>query len=108
MNIIDLYSDKQTITVEKNKDIYDLKFKISSYNQEPIMLNYLISPDCRQENNELLCQLTKNKLESILVNKESSLIIGYISYIERSNKFPLIPAIDVIYNINEKTDVYVG
>ena len=107
-NIIDLYSDEQTITLEKDKDIYDLTFKISSYNQEKIMLNYSVFPDCRQESNELLCQVTKNQLESMIMKNESSLAITYISDFGRSEKFPLIPMINVIDNINEKTDVYVG
>ena len=37
---IDLYSDKQTIILEENKEIYDLKFKIVSYNNETLIINY--------------------------------------------------------------------
>ena len=109
-NIIDLYAEKQNIIVEKDKEIYELKFKISSYNQEPIMINYFIFPDCTQEkNNEIVCKITKGQLESILMTKEESrLSVMYISYIRRAKAFPLIPIIDVVYNNIEKTDVYVG
>ena len=34
----DLYSGPQTINVTENKDIYELKFKIKSYNQERLYL----------------------------------------------------------------------
>ena len=106
MNIIDLYSDKQTITVTNDKYIYELKFKISSYNQEPIFLNF-IALDCYQINNELICYIKKSQLESILIKDETQLSVSYISYIYHSRKFPLIPSVDAIYNF-EKTDVYVG
>lgn len=108
MNIIDLYSDKQTINVEKDKENYELKFKISSYNKEPIMLTFLLFPDCSQTNDELICKITKSQLENVLIQNESQLSVFYISYIERSSLFPLIPSIDVTYNNIEKTDVYIG
>ena len=52
INVNDLYSDKQSINVVEGKDIYELRFKIVSYNQEPIFANFKISIDCTQENNE--------------------------------------------------------
>ena len=108
MNIIDLYSDKQTIIVEKDKENFELKFKISSYNQEPILINYLIIADCSQNNGELICKITKNQLEEILTPNVIKLEIVYINYISREKTFPLIPYIDVIYNDIEKINVYVG
>ena len=33
-NIVDLYSEEQTIILKEDKEIYDLKFKIVSYNNE--------------------------------------------------------------------------
>ena len=67
INIIDLYSYKQTIILEENKEIYDLKFKIVSYNNELLIINYrYVLENCKQENNELICPITKSKLEEIL------------------------------------------
>ena len=37
-DLIDLYSETQTINVTDDKDIYELKFKIISYNQEKIFI----------------------------------------------------------------------
>ena len=104
----DLYSDKQSITVVEGKDTYELRFKIYSYNQDPIFVNYNLLIDCTQENNELVCPITRKQLDAILTKSESGLYICYTSYISEGERFPLIPKIDVIYEATQKTDVYVG
>ena len=106
-DIIDLYSDKQTITVEEGKDTYDLRFKISTYTKMPILLNLQIAIDCSQEKDELVCQITRNQLESILAKEEDQLFMGYINYNYRAKKFPLISKIVVKYNLQKK-DIFVG
>ena len=40
LNKIDLYSDKQIINLDDGKQSYDLKFKIVSYNEERLILNW--------------------------------------------------------------------
>ena len=40
-DLIDLYSETQTINVIDDKDIYELKFKIVSYNEENIFITYI-------------------------------------------------------------------
>ena len=108
INVNDLYSDKQSINVVEGKDSYELRFKIVSYNQEPIFANFKISIDCTQENNELVCKITRKQLDSLLTKNESELYICYMSYIYRGDNFPLIPRIDVKYGTIQKTDVFVG
>ena len=108
MNINNLYSDKQSITVIEGEDTYKLRFKIVSYNKDPIFVNYYLLIDCSQENDELVCQITRKQLDALLTRNGSELYICYGSYIERSENFPLIPTIDVIYKTIQKTDVYVG
>ena len=112
-DIIDIYSDKQTINVEAGKENYELRFKISSYHNEPIMLwtdENRILIDCSEENNkELVCPISKNQLESILITNGEQINVANINY--RSigkifNFFYLVPPIDVKYNL-PKTDVYV-
>ena len=39
-NIVDLYSDTQTIIIENSVDSYELKFNIVSYNQEKLFFNH--------------------------------------------------------------------
>lgn len=68
INIFYLYSDKQTIILEKNKEIYELKFKIVLSNNEFIIINNYqnVLENFKQVNNELIFPITKNKIEEIL------------------------------------------
>ena len=112
-DIIDIYSDKQTINVEEGKENYELRFKISSYHQEPICLMTKIDIyifyfiDCSQKNEELVCPVTKNIIESILPTNTEKIYIGTIDNDKEKKIFPLIPGIDVKYNL-PKTDIFVG
>ena len=54
LNIVDLYSDKQTINLDDGKQSYDLKFKIVSYNKEKIIINKNTVLDCKPKNGELI------------------------------------------------------
>ena len=112
-DVIDIYSDKQTINVEEGKENYELRFKISSYHKEPICLMTQIDVylytfiDCSQENDELICPVTKSLIESIMPTNQEKIYIGALDYEKQTERFPLIPGIDVKYNL-PKTDVYVG
>jgi len=109
LDIIDLYADEQTINVEDGKDIYDLKFKIVSYNQEKIFLNSVfILENCQQQNDELICRITRAELEKTLSEKIEYASISYENYISRQKSFPLIPYITIIYDNIQQTDVFVG
>jgi hypothetical protein len=55
-NIVDLYSNRNVFIIQKNekedKTTYDLKFNISSYNNERIYLSdYTVLDNCKKENN---------------------------------------------------------
>ena len=104
----DLYSDKQSITVVEGEDTYELRFKIVSFNKDPIFVNYYLLIDCSQENDELVCPISRKQLDALLTRNKSELYICYTSYIGRGDNFPLIPKIDVIYETIKKRDVYVG
>ena len=65
MDIIDLYSDNQAINVVEDKDLYELKFKIVSYNHEKLILGSYIFLDCNQKKDELICKVSKDELERI-------------------------------------------
>ena len=59
---IDIYSGNQTINVDDDKEIYELKFKIISYNQEQLFLLGIEPLDCKRENDELICLIKKTLL----------------------------------------------
>ena len=113
-NIIDLYSSKQTIILKEDKEIYDLKFKIVSYNNEMLLINYQNAlENCKQVDNELICHITKSKLEEILtpaIDKNKIYLEYFIpDSIKRGGIFSLIfiPPIEVKSFIPKK-DIYVG
>ena len=69
-----LYSDKQIINLDNNKEIYDLKFKIDSFDDDSLYLqgiksNYAILDNYEINNKELICHIEKETLESIISNK---------------------------------------
>ena len=111
-DIIDLYSKKQIISIEKGKNTYDLKFNVVSYNQEVLMLRTLgyIFLNCRQENNILNCQINKNELEKGLIKNN---LTSNVYYINKRDKgvivnLPIVGDITITDNITEKVDVFVG
>jgi len=111
-NIIDLYSDKQTIILKEDKEIYDLKFQIVSYNNETLIINnQYVLENCKQVNNELICPITKSKLEEILTPSvdESKIYLYYLNdnSTKRLDRFNLIPIIEVKSMIPKK-DIYIG
>ena len=53
--IIDLYSEPQTIEIQNALDSYELKFNIVSYNQEKIIFNFRMFLDCKVEDKILKC-----------------------------------------------------
>ena len=106
---INLYSDKQTIDIVDGKNSYDLKFNIESYNQETVMLGK--EPlDCKQENNELICQIKKDELEKDLAQKEEKRIVRYFSDVDTPGavELPFVGEIIIKENITQKTDVFIG
>ena len=108
--LIDLYSDKQTINLVKNKDFYELKFNVLSYNKEVLMMGY--EPmDCRQEKDILLCQIKKNEIEKSLVENEVKVSVFYISDEPNNHglvELPLVEKISILDNIAQKIDIFVG
>ena len=57
--LIDIYADNQTIDVEEDKNFYEIKFKIHSYNQESLFLmgryKIVYLEKCNENKNELIC-----------------------------------------------------
>ena len=108
-DIIDLYSNIQTINVTKDIDIYNLKFQITSYNKERLYLsaNDIIQLDCKQNRIELICPINKSILEGQTSQKTEVTIISL--YKDGNMRFfDLIPSIEVYFNNYQKTDIYIG
>ena len=105
--LIDLYSAKQEINIVDDKDSYELKFNVVSYNQEVLGIGFIFM-ECKQESNELICQIKKDDLEKVLTKNKTDFSITYIGDKDSQAFLPLVWPIIVIDNIVEKTDVLVG
>ena len=60
-----IYSDLQIINVTDDKENYEFKFNIKSYNGEQLFFTFLnnIHLDCNRKNDELICPIKKTFLE---------------------------------------------
>lgn len=112
LNMIDLFSDEQKISVEENKDSIELKFKVGSYNNEILFLvsqgSVYKLDNCKAQNNELKCQIPKNKLDEFLQFNGEEFSLYYIGEDNNFNKVKLVGEIYINYTNVQKKDVFVG
>ena len=108
-NIIDLYADEQTITIENNRDSYELQFHIVSYNKEILMFSYINLDNCKAENNILKCSITKKGLLAHLRPQDNNIEIFNLDTINNSfNKLPLVSEVKIVVKDIPKKDIYIG
>ena len=112
-NIPFIYSDKQIINISDNINLYELKFKYDSYNNDILYLSGIshlssnfILDNCKIESKELICNISKEKIESILSNDIEEF------YLESLNDNYGVINYKFVYNINikyeiKKEDIYV-
>jgi hypothetical protein len=81
-----LYSDKHIININENQQTYDLKFKIEQYNSRNNFLyiygsynNYGSLENCQNDEKEIKCQITKEKIEEILTSQNEVFKIGVMN-----------------------------
>ena len=120
-NILILYSDKQEINIEENKQYYDLKFKIEEYNNEElILLEYkpeirdefyfseFILDNCTTEGKVLTCTIEKEKIIEGLYYSGEIFSLNFYS-LEKEQPYKLFDVLDIKinYNISQKEDIFV-
>ena len=111
-----LYSENQTIVLVEEKEQYELRFKIITYNNDILLLkfsdnfdvNYYITLDnCTEEGKELICTIEKNKLKEKLPLFKY-LTLGYLTEVG-IYEFNSVPKINIKYeNMTEKEDIYLN
>ena len=110
-DIIDLYSPRQTINVTDDKDTYELKFNIVSYNQERLYIEIIWDEplDCKRNNKELICQIKKNILVGKYISENDKSLEIPVKYLNKDGNFEkLYFILYIIVNINvQKKDIYV-
>jgi hypothetical protein len=91
-NIPFIYSDAQTIDVKYDTYSYEFKFKFDSYNNDILYIqgehnNYYVLDNCENSTNELVCTITREKIEEFLVSDGEHFILGIGSAINYSADF---------------------
>ena len=114
-----IYSDKQTIEVEKEKDLYEIKFKVLENHNEQLFLkniekdgeeelNNMLLEDCDLNGKDLKCYLTRLKIEEILGYSGQEFKLNYLDD-DRGQLGALNNALNIKINYNsiQKKDVIV-
>ena len=109
-----IYSDEQIINIKDDINIYELKFKYGYYNKNILYLSgnsYLSSNfilgNCKSESNEIICYLSKNKLESILSNENEVFNLETLNENYGVINFKFVYNINIKHEIKEKEDIFV-
>ena len=89
-----------------------MKFKIGIYNNELLYLygevnNSLILDKCKKNENELNCEVTKEKLEEILVRNNEQFRVAALNDNEGLVEFFYVFNITINHFINKKEDIYI-
>ena len=106
-----LYSDKQEINIAEEKENYEVKFKYSKYNNEKIflfiqILDLVLLDKCRiLESKEIICEVTKEELEKMLVSNGQVFEVWYHNDITGGKKFENVLDIKINHYITEKEDI---
>jgi len=108
--LIDLYVDEQTINVEEDKNVYEIKFKIHSYNQERLFLmkelGIFYLENCYENKNELICPISKERLEEIMEKNNQEFSYRYNNG-EISGELQVHSYLYINYKYPKKEDIYV-
>ena len=107
-----LYSDIQSINIVESQPSYELKFKIEQYNNDTLYIhgtkyNYAILDSCEKKSQELICKLTKEKIEQILILNNEPFTIGTMNDFQGLIKFKYVSDIKINYNSVTKENIYI-
>ena len=111
-----LYSNKQIINIEKEKESYDLTFKIWEYNNETLFLQinepdfgykYITLDNCKIENKDLKCKVPKEKFEEVLYKDNHIISLYFYDYNLLQTKIGSVLDIIVNNNQNQKENIYI-
>ena len=105
-----LYSDRQTININ-DETSYELKFKIEEYYDEPLYIygsnnNYGNLDNCQKIDKELICKISKEKIEEILVNNKEQFKLGAMNENYGAISFDNVLDITINYENVKKQDIY--
>ena len=115
-----IYSDNQTININNNIQFYELNFKFKNFNEDDFIFfdcifyingtqnNYAILDNCTTHKNDIICLLSKEKLETVLTHNNEIFKVGVVVSDYGAIPFKLIKNISINKEIDKKEDIYVG
>ena len=108
-----LYSYPQSLYIFESKSSYELKFKFNSYYDEILYIygnnhNYAVLDNCQKNYNYFLCQISKEKIEEILVSKNEKFNLGSMSDTLGKIDFNYVYPITINYEDVQKKDIYIN
>ena len=97
---------------KEEKESYNLKFFFENFNDEILYIygernNSIIIDKCQKNDNELNCEISKDKLEEILIKNNEQFKIGAINDTIGIINFYSISNININNEIDKKEDIYV-
>ena len=108
--LMDIYANSQTINVEEDKNFYEIKFKIYSYNQERLLflknLGVYYFEKCNENENELSCTISKERLGEIMEKNNERFFYRFIND-DNVRGLPASDYLYVNYKYPKKEDIYV-
>ena len=106
-----IYSDHQNINMSDGTEIYELKFKFDSYNDDLLIIEgkeYTILDTCQINEKDLICKISIEKIESVIGNNNELISLGAINDNFGALSFHLVYAIEITHQTIQKEDVYIS
>ena len=113
-----IYSDKQIINVDADKDIYEIKLKILNYDNEKLILvnkenndfelNHIMLDECDFKEKDLTCKISREKIEELLGKSGEMFKLLYLNK-DLGDLYNLENVFTIIINYNsiQKENVYI-
>ena len=107
-----LYSYKQDINITESQSLYELKFKFNSYYDEVLYIygagyDYTVLDNCEKKGKELICNISKEKIEEILISKNGHFLLGSLNDTHGIINFTYVYPININYENVQKEDIYI-
>ena len=111
-----IYSDKQTIDINKEYNFYEIKFKLLEYNNEQLILfnkgeelSNIFLDNCDLNGKNLSCKITREKIVEILGHSGQNFVLKYFDN-NLGLLFDFNNVFDIILNYTsiQKEIIYIG
>ena len=114
-----IYSNNQTIEIEKGKDLYEVKLRALEYNNEQLMLlnlpkeeeelNNMFLDSCNLKGKYLICHIYRKKIEQLLAYSGQEYKLNYLDNNSgQLIEFAHVFNIKINYNFIQKENIYIN